>query len=61
MESACSQENKSRFSQLEATPPMQEPKVSELGYLGDTPAERKSCKTVMNLQKEQTGTRKSFC
>ena len=37
MENACFQENETRFSQSETTPPMQEPMVSELGYLADTP------------------------
>ena len=38
MENACFQENETRFSQSEMTPPMQEPMISELGYLADTPA-----------------------
>jgi hypothetical protein len=36
MEKACFQENEMRFSQSELTPPMQEPMLSELGYLADT-------------------------
>jgi hypothetical protein len=54
MENACFQENESCFSQSEVTPPMQEPMVSELGYLADTRS--KSCKAATNLQKEQTST-----
>ena len=38
MENACFEENESRFSQSEATPPMTEPMASELGYLAETPA-----------------------
>ena len=37
MEDACIEENESRFSQCEDTPPMIEPLVSDLGYLADTP------------------------
>jgi hypothetical protein len=38
MENACFEENVSRFSQSEATPPMTEPMVSELRYLAENPA-----------------------
>jgi hypothetical protein len=37
IEEACIAENIARFSQSEATPFMQEPLLSELGYLADTP------------------------
>lgn len=36
MEEACIDENLSRFTQSEGTPPMMEPLLSDLGYLGDT-------------------------
>ena len=36
MEEACIAENTARFSQKEASPPMTEPLVSNLGYLADT-------------------------
>jgi hypothetical protein len=38
MEQACFTENDHRFSQSESTPPMVEPLISDLGYLGDTTA-----------------------
>ena len=38
MENACFQENETRFSQSESTPPMQEPMLSELSYLAEHPA-----------------------
>jgi hypothetical protein len=38
MEQACFTENDQRFSQSESTPPMVEPLISDLGYLGDTTA-----------------------
>jgi hypothetical protein len=38
MERACFLENESRFSQTEDTPPMMEPTLSKLGWLGDTEA-----------------------
>ncbi len=38
MEEACIAENTARFSQTEATPPMTEPLLSDLGYLADTEA-----------------------
>jgi hypothetical protein len=37
MEDACFHENENRFSQTESTPPMQEPTLSHLGFLADTP------------------------
>ena len=37
MEDACIEENASRFSQCNDTPPMVEPLFSDLGYLADTP------------------------
>jgi hypothetical protein len=36
MERACFSENETRFSQTELTPPMTEPTLSDLGFLGDT-------------------------
>jgi hypothetical protein len=36
MERACFEENETRFSQSEQTPPMQSPTLKELGLLGDT-------------------------
>jgi hypothetical protein len=36
MERACFEENETRFSQSEQTPPMQPPTLKELGLLGDT-------------------------
>jgi hypothetical protein len=36
MERACFEENKTRFSQSQQTPPMQSPTLEELGLLGDT-------------------------
>jgi hypothetical protein len=36
MENACFQENETRFSQSEQTPPMQDLTISDIGYLADT-------------------------
>ena len=40
IEQACIEENDSRFSQSEGTPPMMSPLIHDLGYLADTPEAR---------------------
>jgi hypothetical protein len=44
MEQACFAENEIRFRQTEHTPPMSEPMISELGFLGDT----EQCEDILN-------------